>query len=387
MIGRRKQAASVESAQIDEAGAVPKRAVAPGFKRNMLIIGAVALGAIVILAVILMRSGSSKQASATGSNLEMGMGQAARADNMSPEMKRKLEAKQREEAAAAADRNKSYVPPDAPAVMQPVAGPGQSEYALGSAPVTKYARSSSTEADARRREGLTRQLAALVDPPSDGGVRQSIRASAPAAGASAAAVDSRAAASAPGANRRVLIPGLEIVAAVLSSELKIPAGSSGFASARIMNGPAKGGFLVGQARVIGEGLQIAFTQLRLGGKVYAVDAIALDENTASSAVSANVDHRVLQRYVFPVVLAAAQGFYTALAQTGSTVVNVDLGTAGIATPAPTEEQARAAGIASAMNIAQAEVQRAAAAPIIVSREMSYPVGLLFRAPVYEDGAK
>ena len=237
MIGRSKKVRSEESSEIDAGGGAQKREVAPGFKRNMLIIGAVALTAVIVLVIILTRSGASKQPSASASNLEMGSGQAARTDNMSPEMKRKLEAKQREEAAAAAEKNKSYVPPDAPVVVQPVTGPGQSELAVGSVPVTRYARTSSSEADARRREGLTRQLAALIEPPPEGGVRQSIHAAAPVGAASGGVVaESRHAASAPGSsdpNRKVLIPGLEIVAAGLCSGPEIPAGSTGLASARI----------------------------------------------------------------------------------------------------------------------------------------------------------
>ncbi len=382
-----------DGAGTDEGGA-PQRTIAPGFKRNMIIIGAAMLVAVLLMFFVLVGAGSSKKQQTDSSRLEMGMGQASRADNMSPEMRRKLEEKQREEAAQAAERNKSYVPPDPPAVVTPVhpgpGGAGQSALALGGAPVTQYANTTHSEADARRREGLTRQLALLVDSSVEGGVRQSIAVQAPAHAASAQAAATTAAASAPratGQARNVLIPGLEIVAGVLSSDLKIPEGSSAYASARIVSGAAKGGFLVGQASVVPDGLSIRFTQLRLGNRVFAVDAIALDETTASNAVSANVDHRIFQRYVFPVVLAAAQGFYTAMAQTGSTAVDMGVGSVGIATPAPTSEQARSAGIAAAAGLAQSAVQKAAAAPLIVSRETSYPIGLLFREPVYEDGAK
>lgn len=398
MIDTSTEAPAAESPLIGAAEPAPKRAIAPGFKRNMLIVGGVAVAAVLVVVVMLMAAGSSKQSQADASRIEMGLGQAARSDGMSPDMRRKLEEKQREEAAVAAERNKSYVPPDPPVVMTPVnAGPGgagQSALALGGAPVTQYANTTANEADARRREGLTRQLAMLVDQSVDGGVRQSVSglAAAPAhAPASASTAGAAGAAPAPNAlksgDRRVLIPGLEIAAAVLSSDLKIPEGSSGFASARIVSGPAKGGYLVGQASVLGDGLSIKFTQMRLGTRVFVVDAIALDETTASNAVSGNVDNRVLQRYVFPVVLAAAQGFYNALAQTGSTAVDMGVGTVGIATPAPTTEQARSAGIASATALAQSAVQKAAAAPIVVSREMSYPIGLMFREPVYEDGGK
>ena len=106
-----------------------------------------------------------------------------------------------------------------------------------------------------------------------------------------------------------------------------------------------------------------------------------------AAIDGTVDRRVLQRYVMPIALAMAQGFYTAKAQTGSTITSIGGAggaTAAISVPVPTTEQARSAGIAKGLEIAGQDVQKQAQLPLLVTRERSYPIGVLFTAPVLED---
>ena len=401
-----------------EEGTPAKRRLDPGFKRNMKIIGiAVGLMLVLLLLVMLRSGGSTKNQSQAQSQVVLGASAAQTADNLTPEMRKKLEAKHQDEAANAARENRSYVPPDTPMQVVPVApqaGPGESAFAQTGAPVHQYARGANSEEDTRRREGLNRMLTSLLgeESQSGSGVRQSVRANREDQQASGeaqlrqslggnvasigpngvvvggaqgqAAAGAAAPAASGGGGARQIIPGLEIVAGSLAGNLTVPANATVFASARVTSGPAAGGFMVGKARVVDEGLEITFDQLRLGDKTYRVDAIALDEQTAAAAISGNVDRRVLQRYVMPVALAMAQGFANAKAQTGSTVVNVNTGTAGVATPAPSTEQARAAGVSAGLQIASQEVSRQAQAPIVVSREANYPIGVLFRAPVTEE---
>ncbi len=141
--------------------------------------------------------------------------------------------------------------------------------------------------------------------------------------------------------------------------------------------------MVGAARVIDESLEINFTQMRFGEKTYAIDVIVLDQATTANAIAGNVDRRILQRYVLPITLATAQGFFAAKAAVGSVTVNVGTD-AAVATPPPTSEQARAAGMAEGFRIAGQDVQRAAALPIVVSAARGTSVGLLFRSPVTEE---
>lgn len=388
------------------------RRLDPGFSRNLKIIAGTLVVAIVAVAALVMRLGGQEIKAAPRSDVSLGTpaGQMVSSE-LTPDMRKRLDAKQKEESSTAAQRNQSYIPPDLPSVTSPVTAvgpaPGESSFSHAGAPVNQYARTLSEE-DQRRREGLNRQMAVLVGEESsvNGGVRQTIRAQdegqasrqavagvgplaagpagvlAPTAAGSVANATSGTTGSTQAA--KVLVPGLDIAAGELASSLRVPANASTFASARVTSGPAAGAYMIGTAKVVDEGLEIAFTQMRLGDKVYKVDAIVLDETTAANALAGDVDRRLLQRYVMPVALAAAQGFAAAKALTGSTVVTVGLTGSGIETPPPTSEQARAAGIAAGLQVASNDIQKSANVPIIVSKEMRSAVGILFRAPVTED---
>lgn len=368
----------------------------PGFRRNLIIVGGVAALALVIILFLFLRPSSSRPGPAPRSDVVLGAGQSQTVDNMTPEMKRKLDEKQREEANKAQGEGRTYIPPDPSGATTPVAIPtpgtqpaGPSSLTVGTAPVAQYATGLNGEADTRRREGLERQLASLVGEGASGGVRQRLTADSRGEGGGAAGVRSVSGATgspqaAASQAKRTLVPGLTIAAAELTSDIKVPSGQQGFASARINSGPAAGGFLIGTAKVTDESLEVTFSQMRLGDSVYKVDAIVLDETTASNAIAGNVDRRLLQRYVLPVALATAQGFFAAKAQTGSTVVSLANSVSGVSTPPPSSEQARSAGIAAGMQIGSQEVQKVAQQPIVVHRERSYPVGILFRAPVTEE---
>jgi len=248
-----------------------------------------------------------------------------------------------------------------------------------------------SESDQRRREGLENQLAAmLAGSAATGGSRARVSAekSEEKGGSASAAPSAGASGAAPGQQTpaRQILPGLEIVAATLSSDLNVPAGGAVYASATVRSGVLNGAFLVGSARVVDESLEINFTQMRFGEKLYPIDAIVLDQQTASNAIAGGVDRRILQRYVLPIALATAQGFFSAKSNPGSVVVNVGQD-AGVATPPSTSEQARSAGVSAGLEIAGQTVQQEAQAPIIVSAPRNTSVGLLFRAPVLEGATK
>lgn len=377
-----------ESPTIDGQGGGGKR-LDPAAKRNFLIIGGVLVGAVAIVLGLLMMTGGKKAQQATRSDVSLGTTQSSRVDGITPQMQAQLEEKQRQEAEEARRRGLSYIPPDTVGQVQPVSPAGPSSYSVATAPVAAHAAGLSADTDMRRREGLELQLRMLAGERSEG-VRQRVMAEnkdqqggGRQQQAQGTAVAAAPAAAASQARRGEVIGGLTIHPAVLTSDIKLAANSQGFATARITGGPANGAFLVGQAKVVDESLEITFNQMRLGTKVYPVSARVLDETTASAAIEGNVDRKLLQRYVFPVALAVAQGFFTAKAQTGSTAVGIGSNVAGITTPAPTTDQARAAGIATGMQIASQEVQKQAQQPIVVSRERSYPVGILFNAAVTE----
>jgi hypothetical protein len=381
----------LDSAQIGGNGN-GKKSFDPGFKRNMTIVGGVFGAAVVLVLVLFLKPSGSRAGTAPRSDVTLGTGQTQQVDNMTPEMKLKLDEKQRQESTAAQKAGQTYIPPDptgvtTPVNVQPQPSPGPSSLSVGTAAVTTHVSGFDAESDTRRREGLMRQMAMLTEGGSSGEVRQRIQAENREGSVARVATSSAGSAPASGSStqqKRILVPGLSIAAAELSSDIKVPAGGQGFASARIHSGPAAGGFLVGTAKVTDESLEISFTQMRLGDTLYRVDAIVLDETTANNAIDGNVDRRLLQRYVLPITLAMAQGFFQAKAQTGSTVVSLNNTTAGVATPAPSTEQARSAGISTGLQLGGQEVQKLAQQPIVVSRGRNFPVGILFRAPVTEE---
>ncbi len=360
-----------------------KRKLDPGFSRNLKIIGGT-LGAMTLLLVLVfvMRSGSNDQ-QARPSEFQVGSGNTQAAGDITPAMETMLREQQQIEAAAAAKKGETYIPPDTVGrteVVDPVVAAqiGQSTYQATSL----VQEGPASERDQRRREGLERQLAGyLAQSQGADSARVRVVADQDAGAAAAGPAATASAAASPAAARGAqLLPGLEIAAATLAGDLNVPAGASVFASAVVRSGPLDGAFMVGAARVVDESLEITFTQMRFGGDVYAIDAIVLDQATTANAIAGSVDRRILQRYVLPIALATAQGFFTAKSAVGSVTVNVG-NDAGVATPAPSSEQARAAGMAKGFEIAGQGVQKAASMPIVVSAPRGTSVGLLFRAPV------
>ena len=387
-----------------EPGTAPGRRLDPGAKRNFLIIGAaVVLCIVVVIAVVLRATGPASNKPAPASQVSLGATNSERVDSVSPETAAKVATKQQQEAEAARRRGESYVPPDSLGAVQPVhpqvSQAGPSAYTTGSAAVTQYANFNG-EQDQRRSEGLQRQLPGLLGDGGAAGPAQSPRqrvqfesgqqqgqGGQPGQGGPgaqrtqlAAASPVAGAASAAAGPRREAIGGLTIHPAILTSDLKVAANSSqGFASAQITGGPAQGAFLVGTAKVVDESLEITFTQMRLNGKVHPISARALDEQTAGAAIDGTVDRRVLQRYVMPIALAMAQGFYTAKAQTGSTITSIGGArgaTGAISVPGPTTEQARSGGVAQGLEIAGQDVQKQAQLPLLVTREPSDTQGVV-----------
>jgi hypothetical protein len=179
-----------------------------------------------------------------------------------------------------------------------------------------------------------------------------------------------------------LVDALEIFAATTLTP--VDTYQTGYISARIVSGRLAGAFLVGRTQMVNEGLQPRFTQMRLGAKTYAIDAIALDESSGADSVRANLDRRYLQRYVMPVVVAMVGGYTAARAQTGTQVVGIGTdgtGGVGITQPAPTEKQAVYAGVSQAMSITQRAVDQEAALPIRASLPAGTAIGIMFNAPV------
>lgn len=383
--------------QAAEAGSSGKaqRKLDPGFKRNMLIIGGVVVGLFaLVLIMMMMRSASAeKKSSPVSTSMRQTTVSNGENEQMSPAMKEAVREKQIKEEKKAAEKGDTvFVPRDT--LEAPVALAPKTKPVNETAPVSQQANGQPliNPGDAARnelrRKGLEVQLAQLMNASADMGGASPQRvafenklppSSAGTGNGSGVGTSATGLISGP-----PVVEGLEIVPAETASP--IDTYRTKYASARIVAGKLAGAFLVGKSELIDEGVTTSYNMMRFNGKTYAIDAIALDEKTSTDALAANIDHRYLQRYVMPVAMAAIGGAATALSQTGSQVVATAGGAVG-ASPPPTSDQARAAGIAAGVSIAARQVDKEAQKPLQATLPANTPIGILFRAPVDASAAK
>lgn len=356
-------------------GETSSKRVDPGFKRNVMVIGLVVLGAAIVMAVIvmMMRSGS-KAIVETKSNISIQEGSPIKSnDGLTPAMREKLARAQERESNEAGAKGQSYIPPDIlPEKAEPVAQQPAQHYQDHAQPVatdpSKDKRNQVRLAAAEQMLGsmLARPVAqrvavAKIDPPA-------VHASAPASAASGPA------------DEEIVVDIMEIFGARLSSP--IDTDKSGFASAEITTGRLAGALLIGSVKLVNEGIEFKFTGMRHDKKTYPINAIALDAKTSTSAVQGELDRKLLTRYVFPVLMAYTGAYATARSQVATTTTAMGYGgDYGVARPAPTEQQARAAGVAAAVGIGNQAVGQGAREPVRVTMNTGESIGVMFREVV------
>ena len=419
------------SSQIGGSGAATdgkkERKFDKGFTRNIKVIGIVVGAALLLFLLAAGRFlfGGNDNSHLTASVSSGANLQAQSSDNTSPKLQEMHLERQREEALAAARRGESYIPPDVVnGTMQPIpeADPNQPQpmptpMPVQSQPVMIAPAGMQTQEqvdrhnmrveaevarNALRQAGLARQMEALITSGNITNVRQILVAEnegGNGSGADPNAYGTGAEQERLQTQQTMLFPGLKVAPGQMENVIRVDEGSTGYASARITAGPLAGAFLIGSARVVNaDSLDITFTRMSLNDEMYTINAKVLDDNTANQAIRGNVDHRVMSRYVMPILMAATQGYYQAKSETGTTIVNLGtaaavdgitdpiagstLGMAGVHQPSPTTEQARSAGISKGLEIAQDRVDNASNRPINVSQERGFPVGIMFMEPVY-----
>lgn len=200
-----------------------------------------------------------------------------------------------------------------------------------------------------------------------------------------------------------LIGADEILAAVLVTPIDTYV--TQFAMAEIVGGEFNGAQLRGQVLpMTGSGdvedVGIRFTSLRFNGRHYGIDAIALNETTATDAMDGKVDRRYFSRYVMPILVAGLSGastYFTARGTQAETVMrgggidqdgNVFYNDVLVERERASKQDATNQGIGraieSAGSIAQREVSRAASRPQRVKMAAYTPIGLIFNQPVFEN---
>lgn len=393
---------SDSDATISDTGEGGGRKVDPGFSRNIKIIGGVLAVVIVIVVFIVWKAfGNSGAGNARAVKIDQGMttGQQKTDIEQTPAMQAKLQQIQLAESEKAQKEGRSYVPAEAIGTVEPVPPPTPMPTPTPSTMQVAnsnmaYGGGMSQDQMQTIREGLRTQLAMIVPQQvAAGSPRQSLsfrddrkdKADEPKTGTQPATASSAIASINNQSAATTIVAPLEIVAAKLANPITAIMGKPSYASATISAGPLKGAFLIGTSTLNeNETIETSFTMMRVGNKAYKIDAIILDEQTADAGVKGNVDRRLLQRYVLPVALATAQGYYTAASQTGSTILAVTTGTAGTTSPPPTTDQAINAGVAAGLGIAGKEVQKAANEPIRSSVNRDMTIGILFRAAVKDE---
>ncbi|WP_432263544.1 DotG/IcmE/VirB10 family protein [Cupriavidus sp. TMH.W2] len=400
-----------------------RRPLAAGAKRNLLIIGGALAGGIVLVAGVALVANKAKQKPESTADLRpmaapAGSHRNRDVDELSPAMKQRIAYVQQDEAQAARREGRTYLGDTADlGPKQPVGGknpdPSQQGQGAGATPYQQYgARSSQLTGQAspgvagdtnrqaeleHLQKGLERQLGTIVNAMAPAkGVAVAIATDERKTTVAAVADGDSMAAAVPAAKGTQLVAGLEIFPGQLASP--VDTDKSKYISAYIVGGKLDGAFLTGEAVLSAQGEDVSahMTSMNWKGKSYKVDAVLLNEQTASDALNADIDHRPFSRFVMPVLvagLAGASTYFTARGTTatsyvpgtvvvGGTTVN---GNAVVQQPSPSSSQALdqgiGKGIEKSMQLADRETQRYANRPNRGTLDARTSIGVLFRQPV------
>ena len=97
-----------------------------------------------------------------------------------------------------------------------------------------------------------------------------------------------------------------------------------------------------------EGVQMSFNRMTFAGESYAVNVTALDNQTSSDAVAADIDRKLLSRFVMPVTFTTLQAYLGAVARPSSQLVATSAVSTQVITPSATAREAVATGIAAGL---------------------------------------
>lgn len=411
-----------DSPEIEDAQVRTAPGVDAGFKRNILIIGGVVFVMVALVVVAWMRIGGTQSKADNSSAVGLDAPRSAQADpdaKLSPKMQDGLaEVQRRELKEDAAKGLPVSVPKDVLGTPEPIAGQtdvahtpqpfgGQPATPAAAAPAEDpYARQqrldeeqrvqqAADELHKRRLELAAGQLGAaaagreVVAPvrvalartegSGAGNTNSGVGAG---SGAATSSADIAAGASNASRNRGpLLVDGLEIFTAELASPVDSYKGN--YVSAKVLSGRLAGAFMTGQVQPTAEGVEMAFTRMRFANQTCPISARGLDELTSSASIDANIDRRYIERFVWPVVVAVAGGYTQAKAQVSQQAVGGPNGVA-VTQPAPTRQQAEAAGAAAGLGILRREVDLAAGKPPQFKLPAGQLIGVSFTEPVAVD---
>jgi intracellular multiplication protein IcmE len=363
--------------------APPKRKIDGKASRNLMIVGAVVILAIIVIVILAFQLTGNKSTS-QGTPTEIKVSSNNSATNKAAELteaeEERLKRVQSKESDKAASKGEVFVPNDNPMKATPTEpldnGPGKGyNYQTGNeSQSAAQTGASNPERDSLMIKGMESQLKGLLSryesPSTQKAAAYAVDKSAETNGAQAPST------TATEANIENLMAGLTIAGARLVSPMDTA--KTSFVSAEITTGPLNGAYLIGTATMNGElGVLVKFNRMRFKADDYAVDVTGLDSQTSSNALNADIDRKILARFVMPVIYASAQAYMTALARPSQNIVNSTSGST-VATPGATTLQATASGVAAGLGQLIASGQQQTPSAFL---PVNSSIALLFNAAV------
>ncbi len=382
---------------VGDPSASRRKTLDPGAKRNILVIAAVVVvtaAAVLFVLVNMMRATHpTRQAPVSSLPVQISDGRSTNVQ-LPPHEQQMLTQVQQGDAQRAMQQGQSYVPGQtnlgAPTKVAVASDPSTRTLS----PIQPLRPAQAQPAPQAtippdEMEGLRRQIPEILAAQQAHVqivqfVQEQSQGSGDGAARPAPAVGEAPAAAASAALGRELVHMLSIYPVI--TENAIDTSKTDYVSAKIVGGPLAGAFMVGTAKLKGDAVAIRFDEMSFQGHGYAIQGVGLDQQTSSNAIDGNVDRHLLAKYVMPIVLAAAGGYATASAQTGSTLVGIGSGigtAAAVQTPSPTAQQARAAGLAAGLQLANQRVSQIGNEPDTFTLPAGAPLGVMFKAAVYK----
>lgn len=369
--------------------AAPRKGFDPGFKRNISIIGGVLIAAVVVITIVIYGvkdRGDAARARASGTSIPTAPAVAgATPTDLTPADEARLGRVQGRESEEAKTRQDTYIPRDLVNKSQELQAPPTQANGPGVGYAYNVGDRSGQAVDPQRealiRKGLELQLGSLLSRMEAPGTQSAGPYQPPgpqeARNQAAATTATASATAASGATTtKVLVKGLQIAGARLVSPLDTS--KTEFISAVIDSGPLSGAYLIGKGKMVGEeGVQLTFNRMTFNGESYTVNVTGLDGSTSSDAMVADIDRKLLSRYVFPIAFTTLQAYLTAVARPAQTVVASNASTQ-VVTPSATAREAVATGVAAGLGKAGEGLGQAKP---VAFMPIDTGIALLFNEPV------
>lgn len=177
---------------------------------------------------------------------------------------------------------------------------------------------------------------------------------------------------------KVIVPAGTVTYAQLLTELN--SDIKGPALAHVLSGPFAGGRALGSFTLQDEYLVIKFERVVKDGRSYAIEAIALDQDTTLAGMQSDVDRHYFSRVVLPAAAKFVEGMAGAYAETQtSTTSNGD--TLVQDTPELSTEEEIASGVEEAATKVSEILDENADKPVTVVVKKGTTMGILFVEPV------